>query len=47
MRGSGGEGEDIRVGRNVSRTQVWNGIGGGFDGYAANFGQSGVSLKGH
>ncbi|MBK6306528.1 MAG: hypothetical protein IPF47_12780 [Gemmatimonadetes bacterium] len=42
-----GVGYDIRVGRNVSLTPFWNGIGGSFDGYGANFGQIGVSLTVH
>lgn len=42
-----GIGYDIRVGQNVSLTPFWNGIGGSFDGYGANFGQIGIGLTDH
>lgn len=42
-----GIGYDIRVGQNVSLTPFWNGIGGSFDGYGANFGQIGLGLTIH
>lgn len=42
-----GIGYDIRVGQNVSLTPFWNGIGGSFDGYGANFGQIGVGVTIH
>jgi hypothetical protein len=42
-----GIGYDIRVGQNVSLTPFWNGIGGSFDGYGANFGQIGLGMTIH
>lgn len=42
-----GIGYDIRVAQNVSLTPFWNGIGGSFDGYGANFGQIGLGLTIH
>lgn len=42
-----GLGYDFRVGKNVSISPFWNGIGGSFDGGSANFGQLGVGLTWH
>ncbi len=42
-----GLGYDIRVGRNVSLTPFWNGVGMSFDGYSSNFGQLGLGLTVH
>ncbi|MEX2663821.1 MAG: hypothetical protein WD227_17950 [Vicinamibacterales bacterium] len=42
-----GMGWDIRMGRNVSLTPFWNGIGLEFDGGDANFGQIGIGFTIH
>lgn len=42
-----GLGYDIRIGRTLSLTPFWNGIGMNFDGYDANFGQLGLGLTVH
>jgi hypothetical protein len=42
-----GLGYDLRIGKNVSLTPFWNGIGASFDGGDANFGQIGISFTWH
>lgn len=42
-----GLGYDFRIGKNVSLSPFWNGIGGNFDEGDANFGQIGVGFTWH
>jgi hypothetical protein len=42
-----GLGYDARVGKNISITPFWNGIGMSFDGVGVNFGQIGVGITIH